>query len=219
MESRLGLYPLVFVDIALFTIEDNALRVLLVRRAEPPLADSWALPGGLLKPEVDSGLEEAARRVLRDKVTVDIPHLKEVRTFSGSDRDPRGWSVAVLFYALLPRNRIDALVRSKVDAVRWAEPVAERRQLAFDHGLQLEAAVHELRSKVGRGDLPLHLMPPHFTLTDLQRTCEAILGRPLDKGVFRRRHRGSRDLVETDDYVRGPQRPARLYAASPEFVF
>ena len=152
-------------------------------------------------------------------MTVDLPHLEEVCTFSGTTRDPRDWSVAVLFYALLPRSKVDALVRSKVEEVKWADPAAPGHSLAFDHDRQLMAALTVLRKKVDRHALPLHLMPAQFTLTSLQRTCEAILGRLLDKGVFRRRLRGSTDLIETSDYVRGPQRPAQLYAASPEFRF
>lgn len=213
------LHPLVVVDVALFTIEDDALRVLLVRRAEDPFAGRWALPGGLLRPHEDESLEDAARRVLRVKVTVDIPHLEEVCTFSGPARDPRDWSVAVLFYALLPRSEVDALVRLKVEEVKWADPAAPGHRLAFDHGKQLKTALAVLRDKVDRHALPLHLMPAQFTLTSLQRTCEAILGRTLDKGVFRRRLRGSTDLIETSDYVRGSQRPALLYAASPGFRF
>lgn len=213
------LYPLVLIDIALFTIEDDALKVLLVKRALEPEVGQWALPGGILRPETDQSLEGAARRVLRDKVTVDIAHLKEVQTFSGPDRDPRGWSVAVLFYALLPRDQIDAVIRSKVEAVQWVDATKPGHKLAFDHQQQLGSALTVLKEKVHDHELPLHLMPPLFTLTALQRTCEAILGRPLDKGVFRRKLADSPDLVETGEYVRGPQRPAQLFRARDGFRF
>ena len=91
------LYPAVMVDIAIFSVDESGLRVLVVRRANEPQKGLWALPGGFLKPPADDSLEGAARRVLREKVNVDTPHLEEVRTFSGKDRDPRGWSVSVLF--------------------------------------------------------------------------------------------------------------------------
>ena len=92
--------------------------------------------------------------------------------------------------------------------------------MAFDHAQQLEIALARLREKVERHALPLHLLPEQFTLTELQRTCEAILGRPLDKSVFRRRLKGMDDLVELPgQFERGQQRPAQLYAARAGFGF
>lgn len=213
------LYPAVLVDIALFCIEDNALRVLLVQRAQAPEAQRWALPGGMLRPHEDLNLQEAARRVLRRKVSVDIAHLEEVKTFSGAHRDPRGWSISVLFYALLPRDQVHALIREKIEEFAWVDASAPGRDLAFDHAVQLASALDVLRSKVARHALPLHLMPENFTLTDLQRTCEAILGYPLDKGVFRRRIRASPVLIPVDKTVVGAHRPAQLYRACDGFTF
>lgn len=212
------LYPLVVVDIALFSMDEKGLQVLLVKRAREPLLGRWALPGGILKPDMDVSLEASARRVLRDKISVDIPHLEEVCSFSGPYRDPRGWSISLLFYALLPRDKVNALVQHKVEAVEWSD-ATQASGLAFDHDLQLSKALSVLRSKVERHALPLHLMPERFTLTELQRACEAILGHPLDKSVFRRRIKGSPDLMEVDEYVRGAQRPAQLFRAREGYVF
>jgi len=214
-----SLFPLVVVDVTLFSVDESGLRVLLVKRALEPQQGLWALPGGVLKPDQDADLEAAARRVLRNKIGVDVSHLEEIRTFSGPERDARGWSIAVLFCALLPRDQVQAVIRNKVDALEWAEASKPRHRLAFDHSKQLAAALHMLRDKVDRHALPLHLMPEKFTLTALQRTCEAILDRSLDKAVFRRRLKGSTDLIETDEYERGLQRPAQLYRARSGFTF
>jgi ADP-ribose pyrophosphatase YjhB (NUDIX family) len=219
MVSSKHLYPFVVVDIALFSMEAGRLRVLLVQRSQEPEARSWALPGGVLKPELDESLEAAARRVLREKVSVDVPHLEEVCSFSGPDRDPRGWSISMLYCALLPRDKVNALVRSKVEAVEWVDVLQPVYSMAFDHELMLASALRVLRDKVERHALPLHLLPERFTLSELQRTCEAILGRPLDKSVFRRRLKASTDLVPLEEYVRGSQRPALLYRAPAGFVF
>lgn len=213
------LYPAVLLDIALFCIEDNGLKVLLVQRSQAPEAHRWALPGGMLRPHEDLSLEDAARRVLRRKVSVDIAHLEEVKTFSGPHRDPRGWSISVLFYALLPRDQVHALINEKIEELAWVDARAPGRDLAFDHAVQLAAALNVLRGKVERHALPLHLMPDDFTLTDLQRTCEAILGHSLDKGVFRRRIRASPALVPIDKTVVGAHRPAQLYRACDGFSF
>jgi ADP-ribose pyrophosphatase YjhB (NUDIX family) len=216
------LFPLVLVDIALFSIVEDSLRVLLVKRAHEPEVRRWALPGGIVKPGGDASLEEAANRVMRSKVSVDIPHLEQVRTFSGPDRDPRGWSVSVLFWALLPYDQITALVRDKVETLGWVDASNPGHQMAFDHREQLTAALHVLRSRLGVSSpaLPLHLMPKSFTLTALQKTCQSILGREIDKAAFRRRLKGSPDLVElTGEMQRGSHAPAQLYRARDGFTF
>jgi 8-oxo-dGTP diphosphatase len=100
--------------------------------------------------------------------------------------------------------------------------------MAFDHDAHLSRAIDVLKRKVERHALPLHLMPQHFTLTALQRTCEAILGFELDKSVFRRRLKTDLerqppevpDLVEVVGFEeRGHQRPAQLYKAREGFMF
>ena len=213
------LYPLVGVDIALFSVDDERLQVLLVKRAAEPAAKQWALPGGILKPHQDMSLEAAARRILAHKVSVELALVEEVCTFSGPDRDPRGWSLSVLFYALLPRDKVDALVRNKVEALGWADASVPGHRLAFDHSKQLAAAVQKLRAKVKSGKLPLHLLPEKFTLSQLQRSVEVILGQPIDKSSFRRQLKSSADIVELDEYERGAQRPAQLFKSSDEFTF
>ena len=219
MNATRELFPLVSVDIALFSVDQSRLQVLLVKRAEEPAAKQWALPGGILKPHLDDSLEAAARRVLAHKVSVELPLVEEVCTFSGPDRDPRGWSLSVLFYSLLPRDQVNALVRNKVEALKWVDASMPGHRLAFDHAQHLTAAVAKIRGKVDTGTLPLHLLPEKFTLTQLQRTIEAILGRELDKSSFRRQLKSSSDLVELDEYERGAQRPAQLFRASDGFLF
>ena len=216
------LFPLVLVDIALFSVVDGSLRVLLVQRAQEPELLRWALPGGILKPELDANLEETARRVMRSKISVEILHLEEVKTFSGANRDPRGWSVSLLYWALLPYDQVNALVNTKVEKLDWCDATNPGVDLAFDHREQLNAALRLLRTRISVSSpaLPLHLMPEKFTLTELQRTCQAILGREIDKAAFRRRVKDSPDLVQLKwEMQRGPHAPAQLYSARGGFVF
>jgi 8-oxo-dGTP diphosphatase len=214
------LFPLVMADIALFTVQDRHLRVLLVKRQEEPAAGEWALPGGFLLPDVDRDLDATARRVLHRKTRVDVPYLEQVTTVSGPDRDPRGWSVCTLYYALLPHDRISAVKGEKTEAIAWCRARSPEHACAFDHADLLSRAVSALREKVQRHALPLHLMPARFTLTELQHTCEAILGDDLDKSVFRRRIRDDPWLqMLPGEFVHGPQRPAQLYRAADEFRF
>src|SRR3954452_22898380 len=109
------LFPLVTVDIALFTLEDEQQRVLIVRRESDPAPGEWALPGGILQPDADTSLDDTARRVLRSKTGVDTLYLEQVMTASGPDRDPRGWSLSVVYYALLPRDLAPAVAGKSVE--------------------------------------------------------------------------------------------------------
>lgn len=216
------LYPLVVTDVALFSIDTDGLKVLLVKRSHAPAQGLWSLPGGILQPEVDDSLEAAARRVLRQKVSVEVPYLSEVRSFSGPDRDPRGWSIGMLFYALLPRDQVHAVVKDSVDEVEWVQADGHGRELAFDHAQQLEAALKALRDKVESQALPFHLMPAEFTLGALQKCCEAILGRELDKSSFRRRLKeGDTPAVVPLGYKeeKTAHRPSNLYRAPDDFSF
>jgi 8-oxo-dGTP diphosphatase len=219
-EPRKRLFPIVTADVALFTLADYRLRVLLIRRANNPTPGGWALPGSVLKPDLDRNVDDTALRALASKTRVVLPHLEQVTTSSGPDRDPRGWSVSVLYYALLPSDKVQAVAGDKTEAIEWCDAERPGHRLTFDHSQLLAKALATLQDKVERGALPLHLLPAKFTLTDLQRACEAILGRELDKGAFRRKIADQPTLVPLrGEFLRGPQRPAQLYRAAVDFSF
>ena len=216
-----ALYPLVSADVALFSLVDGALKVLLVQRANDPNRGHWALPGGVLDPGRDQSLEDTARRVLRDKTGLEsVAYLTQVHTYGGPDRDPRGWSISVLFYALLPHDQLRAVIGKKVEAVTWRDAAHLGRGLAFDHVEQIAEALARLRDTVGSRVLPLHLLPREFTLTELQSAVEMILGVSLEKSAFRRRLKDDESLLPiAGAFQGGRQRPAQLYCAADGFVF
>ena len=214
------LTPVVAADVALFSVQGGSLRVLLLQRANEPQAGAWTLPGALLKPEVDASLEHTARRALAAKTRVEIPHLEQVAVFSGLDRDPRGYSLSVLFYALLPADEAPAVAGAKARDVAWVDVHHLKRHIGFDHREMIALAIMRLRHKVGRLMLPLHLLPEKFTLAQLQQVCETVLEKPLDKSSFRRRLKSDTTLVEVrGEFVGGANRPAQLYRAVPDFSF
>lgn len=218
--TKQRLYPIVNADVALFTLQDMQLKVLLIQRANKPTPGGWALPGGILDPTVDQSLDDTALRKLATKTSVDLPHLEQVTTHSGPDRDPRGWSVSTLYFALLPSDKVAAVAGDKTESIAWCDPERPGHRLEFDHDQMLAEALAALREKVTRGALPLHLLPEQFTLTELQHACEAILGRDLDKGAFRRQLKGSPHLEAIPGaFLRGAQRPAQLYRSTDGFAF
>lgn len=184
--------PFTTVDIVIFTVLDGGLQVLLVQRpqsADEPFPGRWALPGGYVDVARDATLLACARRKLKEKTGVTSPYLEQLGSWGGRDRDPRGWSATHVYFALVPAEDLRPVKGGNAADVTWApvDVALGRRDMAFDHADLLEAAVSRLRSKVEYTSLPAYLLPEPFTLPQLQRTYEVILGRPVDKSGFRTR--------------------------------
>jgi 8-oxo-dGTP diphosphatase len=203
--------PLVTVDVVIFTVREGQLQALLVRRpdgAEEPFPGRWALPGGFVDVARDKTLVDCARRKLQDKTGVAAPYLEQLGSWGGADRDPRGWSTTHAYFALIPAPD-EAHGASESG---WFEAdEAVRKRLAFDHGVILAAALERLRAKVEYTSLPAFLLPEPFTLPELQRTYELVLGRPLDKSAFRKRMLDGEFLEETGTVEGGFGRAAMGY--------
>jgi ADP-ribose pyrophosphatase YjhB (NUDIX family) len=207
--------PFTRLEIATLSVVDGRLAVLLARRAEAPHAGKWALPGGVLRIDLDRSLDDAARRVIRERLGVELPFLRQLRAEGGPTRDPRApWALSIVYRALVPIDSVQPLPGKRVAALQW-RPVAEvieDRDLAFDHAFLVAQAVEGTRVEVERLELPFGFLPAAFTLGELQATCEQLLGRRLDKSSFRRRL-ADRDVLEpVPGATRGGAfRPAQLY--------
>lgn len=206
--------PLTSVDLVIFTLREQALQVLLVRRGEHPCKGKWALPGGFIDIRRDADLDATALRKLREKTGVEAPYLEQLQGFGSATRDPRGWSATFAYFALIDADGVTLSHGAGSDAASWhpVDALAATIELAFDHAAILELAVQRLRSKVEYTSLPVHLLAPEFTLSDLQQVYETVLGRHVDKSAFRKRIKEG-DFLEA---IPGKQRhasnrPAQLY--------
>lgn len=201
--------PALTVDCVVFAIADEALQVLLIRRAHQPFADAWALPGGFV--EMDEDLETAARRELEEETGLKELFLEQLYTFGEPDRDPRGRVVSVAYYALVDLAGREVKPDSDASAAAWFM-VDALPELAFDHAKILESALERVRGKVRYAPLGFELLPARFTLTQLQQLYEVILGTRLDKRNFRRKIHAMGLLIDTGESQRGKaHRAARLY--------
>jgi len=201
--------PAVTVDCAVFGVDEEDLKVLLVQRDLEPFRGRWALPGGFVHEEED--LPDAARRELQEETGLEKVFLEQLFTFGAPGRDPRGRVVSVAYYALV--KLADHRVRAATDAreASWF-PVWDPPALAFDHDRILQTALGRLKGKVRYQPLGFELLPPKFTLTQLQRVYEKILERPLDKRNFRKKLLAMGLLVELDEVEQDvAHRAARLY--------
>jgi len=194
--------PLVTVDGLIFSLLDDALKVLLVRRPDEPkdpFPGRWALPGGFVDVTRDRTLQECAARKLLDKTGVSAPYLEQLGSWGGATSDPRGWSATHAYFALihLPQGQGEVSARGSTDS-QWVEiDEASRKRLAFDHLQILAAAIARLRGKVEYTSLPAFLLAEPFTLPQLQQAYEVVLGRPMDKSAFRKRMLDAGFLKET----------------------
>jgi 8-oxo-dGTP diphosphatase len=202
------------VDVVLLTLQDDRLQVALLKRDRDPFKDAYALPGGFIHPQEDAGAHDAALRVLREKTGITPPYLEQLATFSGPARDPRGWSVSIVHYALVPFGVIACAGHPEV---RLGTVDKVLLDLPFDHGEIVGAAVERLRSKSQYSSLPCYLAGDAFTLPQLQRTYEALMGETLNKVSFRRKV-AEMDMLEPVPgafAAGGAHRPAQLYRLQP----
>jgi 8-oxo-dGTP diphosphatase len=211
--------PYTTVDVVIFTVRDDALEVLLVQRpadAGEPFPSRWALPGGFVDIALDPDLLACARRKLREKTGVASPYLEQLGSWGSADRDPRGWSATHVYFALIPEHDLQLTKITKganAADVGWTQvdTLLPRVRLAFDHAQILQAAVERLRSKVEYTSLPAFLLNEPFTLPQLQRTYEAVLGRAVDKSGFRTRMLAADFLDEAGVVESESKRPPMGY--------
>ena len=201
--------PALAVDCVVFGLDETDLKVLLIQRKLHPFQHAWALPGGFVR--IDETLDSAARRELEEEAGVSDVFLEQLYTFGTLDRDPRERVVSVAYYALAKLS--DHRIRAATDAmgVGWFG-LDDLPKLAFDHTEIVLRAQERLRGKVRYAPIGFELLPPRFSLTQLQRLYEIVLGTDLDKRNFRKKILAMDLLVETDEVEQGVRhRAARLY--------
>lgn len=209
----------VAVDVALLTVRDQRLHLLLVEPDDPALAGLLALPGRRVRD--DEGLDATAHRALGELAGVQAPdaHLEQLHTYGEVARDPRARVVSVAYLALTPTARA-APTRTGaafLDVASLDGPDTPR--LAYDHGRIVPDAIERARAKLEYTALATAFVDEPFTLAELRGVYEAVWGVALDPANFRRKVRGAAGFVEpvsgTAPPGRGGGRPARRYRRGP----
>ncbi|HLJ89371.1 MAG TPA: NUDIX domain-containing protein [Candidatus Angelobacter sp.] len=201
--------PALTVDCVIFGLDEEGLKILLIKRALEPFRGRWALPGGFV--QSDETVDAAARRELEEETGLQRVFLEQLYTFGDLDRDPRERTVTVAYYALV--NLHDHRVQAATDAenAAWFD-AADLPRLAFDHQTIVKMALTRLKGKVRYCPIGFELLPQKFTLSQLQRLYEIILERCLDKRNFRKKVLQLGLLQELDEVEQDvAHRAARLY--------
>jgi 8-oxo-dGTP diphosphatase len=204
----------VAVDVALLTIRDARLRLLLVEPDTPELAGRWALPGRRVRD--DESLDDTSHRALRELAGITAPdaHLEQLRTYGDPSRDPRGRVVSVAYLALTPTTDDPPPDRS-ARLVDVGDVGTCDLRLAYDHDRIVTDAIERARSKLEYTALATAFVSEPFTLAELRHVYEAVWGVELDAANFRRKVVSTVDFVVAAEGLAKPGpgggRPAQLY--------
>lgn len=203
------------IETVCFALIDGELQVLLVRRRDEPFAGVWSLPGGEL--QLDEPFDDAAQRILSESAGLWGVYLEQLYTFGDPGRDPRGRAVSIAYYALMPAVSLDPSMRTLrpgrgVDAASWHPVNQLPGPLAFDHARIVWYARWRLSQKVTYTPLAFHMLPEHFTMSDLRAVYESIAGEEYDPSNFARQMLARWDLAPVPGQRdRRSRRPARLF--------
>jgi 8-oxo-dGTP diphosphatase len=202
------------VDCVVFGFDEGELKVLLIQRALEPFKGRWALPRGFVR--VDETLDAAARRELAEEAGLSGVFLEQLYSFGELERDPRERVVSVAYYALVKLAAHETRAATDAADARWF-PVSEAPKLAFDHAEILATGLTRLKGKVRYQPIGFELLPPKFTLSQLQHLYEAVLGAELDKRNFRKKVLSFGLLVPLKEtQMTGRHRPAQLFRFDTE---
>jgi 8-oxo-dGTP diphosphatase len=206
------------VDNVIFSVDtsQNRLLVLLIMRQQEPFLNQWSLPGTLVRQ--GESLEDAAYRIMSEKIKVNNLYLEQLYTFGGPNRDPReaidsfGVRYLSVSYFALVRFEEAELIADKVTGIAWY-PVKQVPQLAFDHNEVLAYGHRRLRNKLEYSPVAFEVLPETFTLNDLYQLYTTVLGDNFaDYSNFRARLLKLGFLSDTGIKIsRGAGRPASLY--------
>jgi 8-oxo-dGTP diphosphatase len=203
------MYP-VATDAAVFTVTNATLKLLLIKRRKQPYMGMHALPGGFLE-EYDAGLDECAARELLEETGVKNIYLKMLHAYGNKGRDPRGRVISIAYLALIRAEEVQLNSSKFSEDAEWVA-LDSIEGMAFDHKQIVEEAVGKLRRELFRSNIAARLLTDKFTLTELQKTYEVILGHAQDKRNFRKWVKNLDILRATKEKkMEGVHRPAELY--------
>jgi 8-oxo-dGTP diphosphatase len=201
------------VRVVVFSLRDGQLQALFAS-SKPALSQiEWELPGNCILNH--QSLEQSASQCLAHFIGMHEAYLEQLYTYGDLGDDPEKRVISVVYFAIIPS---DALINSKIQPLIEWFPVKELPDLAKNHRDILDYALRRLRYKLEYTAVGFELLPEYFTLTELQRTYELILGENLDKRNFRRRILEAGVIEPTGQWQSGEGRPARLYRYRPDAV-
>jgi len=189
-------HPAVTTDCVVYGFDGRELKVLLIQRGIEPYKGMWAFPGGFLR--MTETAEECAIRELMEETRLHLTHLKQFHTFSEVNRDPRERVITIAYYALAPKTDVEG--GDDAASAQWFA-IDDVPHLAFDHDYILRKAMKQLREDIHFEPVGFGLLGEQFTMSELQRLYESILGVHFDRRNFHKKmlQTGILEEVEEED--------------------
>lgn len=198
-------HPEVAVIMAILSVDEGVLKVALYERQKEPFKNKLSLPAGLIG--IHESLDDAAKRVLKEKTGIDNVYLEQIHAFGEPYRDPAGRTVGIAYFAFVPFDK----VKITQEDAEWTD-VKKVPTLAFDHSKILSYVLKDIKKRILYSNIVHSLLPDAFTLTQLQKIYEIILNSSIDKRNFRKKILSAKIVEPTNKVVTGMrQRPAKLY--------
>lgn len=198
--------PSVTVDIAICSLIEGHLNVLLVKRKYPPFKDQWALPGGFIHVEDSEDLDAAAARKVKEKTTLSHLYIDQLKTYGDVDRDPRSRVITTAYYSLVNRmlvERQNSEILENSEETRWfpihavgKDSVFIHEKMAFDHAQIISDLKKRLQKKIAYSPIAFELLDKTFTWTELRSVYEAVLGKKLDPANFKKKIKSQYKIKE-----------------------
>lgn len=190
---------LLAVDCIIFGFDEEELKILLIKRDFEPEKGKWSLIGGFL--HSDETLDLAAIRVLNKLTGIHNIYMEQLYSFSEIDRDPGERTISVAYYALINIKEHKEELSEQYSA-KWFS-LKDLPKLIFDHNRMVDHAISRLRYRASTKPIGFELLPQKFTMRQLQKLYEAILGRELDKRNFTSKVQGLDILSKLDEKETG----------------
>ena len=189
-------HPAVTTDCVVFGFDGHQLNILLIERGGEPFKGRWAFPGGFMN--IDETAEQGALRELSEETGLELKYLKQFGTFTAVDRDPRERVITIAFYALARKSDVHG--GDDAAKAQWF-PLNEVPPLAFDHDYILRKATEQLKKDIHFEPIGFGLLDERFTMPELQRLYESILGVQFDRRNFYKKmlQTGILDEIEDDE--------------------
>ena len=201
--------PFVAVDTVIFTVIENKLNVLLIKIKFGPFAGRWGVSGGRVM--VSETLDESAQRELYEKTGVKDVYLEQLYSFGSLKRDTRARTISVAYFALVDSGNVRLKATKKYEDIGWFS-VDRLGKLAYDHNEIIDYALLRLRYKLEYTNAAYSLISEKFTLSQLQKVYEIVLGKKLDKRNFRKKILSLGLVKKAGKEKDVPYRPSKLYS-------
>ena len=183
------------VDCIIFGFDGTALKLLLIQRGFEPEIGKWSLIGGFISAE-ETG-EQAAIRVLKKSTGLEGVYLEQLYAFSAPDRDPVERTISIAYFALIDIHQYEKQINDEYHAEWFA--LNKIPKLIFDHRQMVDMTRERLKYKAALHPILFELLPPKFTLPQLQCLYEGVYGKQLDKRNFSRKILSTALLVKQKD--------------------